>query len=221
MTSVPEENSLDTLFSRFPALAQSEDDIRSLAERMLRICGSGGTILTCGNGGSAADSDHVACELMKGFLLPRQLPKSSIRTLQGKGVRAAVPAELLQRPLQAVSLCSNAALITAISNDQGPDVVFAQQVLGLGSPGDLLLCLSTSGRSPSVLAAAATAKALGLETALLTGPNPGKAAGLFDVVVAAPGDNAGEIQDMHRPVYHAICAYVERKLFGVPSDIRH
>lgn len=188
---------------------------------MLRTSLSGGTIFTCGNGGSASDADHIAGELIKGFLLPR-FPGEDLRKLLASAMDSgSISPELtarlsakLQSPVRALSLCSNQALLTAILNDQGPDLVFAQQLLGLCDPGDLLICLSTSGRSPNVLAAAALAKVLGAQVAALTGPEPGPLDRHCSVVVHSPGENAGQIQDLHRPIYHALCAFVECNLFG-------
>lgn len=208
------EGHIVRLLARRPELSEAESSIRSLAGLLAGCLRDGGTVLACGNGGSAADADHMVCELAKGFLLPRPL-KIPLRDTLGRALeRTLGPAGLglagrLQVGYRAVSLCSNSALLTAIANDQGPDAVFAQQVLGLGRKGDLLVCLSTSGKSMSVLAAAATAKSLGLSTALLTGPGAALPAGLFDAVVSVPGTNAGEIQDLHRSVYHAVCAFAE------------
>ncbi|HOX13555.1 MAG TPA: SIS domain-containing protein [Spirochaetia bacterium] len=214
------EGHIAGLLARRPELAGAESAIRALADLLTGCLRDGGTVLACGNGGSAADADHVACELAKGFLLSRPLPGPLRDSIEGNLERAlgrtgAGLAGRLQVPLRAVSLCSNSALLTAIANDQGPDAVFAQQVLGLGRKGDLILCLSTSGKSPSVLAAAAAARSLGLSAALLTGPDAAPPAGLFDVTVPVPGANAGEIQDLHRPVYHAVCAYAEAVLTAV------
>ena len=214
------EGHIAGLLARRPELTGVESPIRALAERLTACLRDGGTVLACGNGGSAADADHLVCELAKGFLLPRPLPDPLGRTLGRALERTLGPAGSglagrLQVGFRAVSLCSNSALLTAIADDQGPDAAFAQQVLGLGRKGDLLVCLSTSGKSPSVLAAAAAARSLGLSTALLTGPGAELPAGLFDVVVSVPGANAGEIQDLHRPVYHAVCAYTEAVLAAV------
>ena len=211
------EGHIAGLLSRRPELRGTEASIRALAGLVASCLRNGGSVLACGNGGSAADADHMVCELAKCFLLPRPLPDTLRHTLvraleRGLGPAGSGLADRLQVGFRALSLCSNSALLTAITNDQGPDAVFAQQVLALGRKGDLLVCLSTSGKSPSVLAAAAAARSLGLSAALLTGPDPGLPEGLFDIVVSVPGANAGEIQDLHRPVYHAACAYAEAVL---------
>lgn len=215
------EGMTEPLIRRYPELVKARDSIARLASLMLRTALSGGTIFTCGNGGSAADADHIAGELIKGFLLPRPLSEVQRSPVASAAESGSFDPELaeklvrgLQAPVRALSLCSNQALLTAILNDQGPDLVFAQQLLGLCEPGDLLICLSTSGRSPNVLAASALAQVLGAQVAALTGPEPGPLDKHCTVIIHTPGDNAGQIQDLHRPIYHALCAYVEESLFG-------
>ncbi len=223
----------EALVQRYPVLAASAAAIEQLGELMLGTARAGGTILSCGNGGSAADADHIAGELMKGFLLPRSLPGVLARQLRklvlsvgnpsglaaapGADPSADLAAKLaahLESPIRALSLCSNQALLTAIMNDQGSDMVFAQQVLGLCKPGDLLICLSTSGKSSNVVAAAALARALGAKVVALTGLGTGALAAYCDVVIKVPGTDAGQVQDLHRPIYHALCGHVENSLFG-------
>jgi D-sedoheptulose 7-phosphate isomerase len=209
------------LIRRYPELASSESSITTLAGLMLWTSLSGGTIFTCGNGGSASDADHIAGELIKGFLLPRPLGEDLQSLVDSAVESGTVDPELagklagnLQTPVRALSLCSNQALLTAIMNDQGSDLVFAQQLLGLCKPDDLLICLTTSGRSANILAAAALARILGAKVAALTGSGPGPLDKYCSVVIHTPGDDAGQIQDLHRPIYHALCAYVENCLFG-------
>lgn len=205
------------LVQRYPVLSDSAEAIARLGQLMLGTARAGGTILTCGNGGSAADADHIASELMKGFLLPRVLAGQLHCLVSSAGDTSGFEANLaagLQSPIRALSLCSNQTLLTAIMNDQGQELVFAQQVLGLCRPGDLLVCLSTSGKSPNVVAAAALARVLGAKVAALTGPGTGPLAAFCDIVVNAPGADAGQVQDLHRPIYHALCAFVESSLFG-------
>ena len=205
---------VSTLVSRRPELAGCASDILDGA-RMLTIGAQQGmTILACGNGGSAADADHLVAEFMKSFLLPRPLLKADKQKLENAGGQTADLSGVLQRGIRAISLASNGALLSAILNDQGPDAVFAQQVAGYGRPGDILVCLSTSGRSRNVVAAAATAKAMGLATLAIVGPGGGALKGICDVAICVTGIDAGEIQDAHRPVIHALCACVESSLFG-------
>lgn len=206
-------SAIESMLKRFPALEPSAQAIRGAAELLTEAARRDALILSCGNGGSAADSDHLACELVKGFLSKRPLDVATQTALGAGGVPASL-VSALQRPIRAKSLCANTALLTAILNDQGQDAVFAQQVLCHGRPGDVLVCMSTSGRSPSILAAAALARARGLSVIALVGPEPGPIRPYSDLVIQAPGADPGEIQDLHRPIIHALCAYVEAELFG-------
>ena len=206
-------SAIESMLKRFPALEPSAQAIRGAAELLMEAARRDALILSCGNGGSAADSDHLACELVKGFLLPRPLDAAMQARLGVGGVSASL-ASRLQRPIRAISLCSNTALVTAILNDQGPDTVYAQQVLCHGRPGDVLVCMSTSGSSPNIIAAAALARARSLSVIALVGPEPSFIRPHSDLVIQAPGANPGEIQDLHRPIIHALCAHVEVELFG-------
>lgn len=203
------------LLTRYPVLAPLAEAL-ALAERMLlRTARAGCKILVCGNGGSAADAEHIVGELMKGFRLSRPLTP-----VQRQALSDAFPeegpalADSLQQAVPAVSLVAGVSLPTAFANDVGAVNVFAQQTLGLGRPGDLLWAISTSGNSPNVLAALRVARAFGLSTLGLTGPGGGRMAGLCDVLLAVPGDSTAAIQELHLPVYHALCAALEQALFG-------
>jgi phosphoheptose isomerase len=207
------EPAIDSLLERFPLLESSARAIHAAAGLLVEAARRDAIILSCGNGGSAADSDHLACELVKGFLSPRPLDAATQNELSAGGIPMGLVSRL-QRPIRAISLCANTALLTAILNDQGPDAVYAQQVLGYGRPGDVLVCMSTSGRSPNILAAAALAHAQGLSVIALTGPDAMLLQTHSDLVIQAPGANSGEIQDLHRPIIHALCAHVETELFG-------
>jgi D-sedoheptulose 7-phosphate isomerase len=159
---------------------------------------SGGKLLLCGNGGSAADCEHITAELMKG--MERKRPVYIGSPLQGA--------------LPAISLVSQTSLITAIGNDIGWDYVYEQQVLGYGKPGDVLLAISTSGRSRNVLNAINRASEEGLRTIGLTGMDTGLFDSLCDVVISCPGNTAAEIQEGHIKVYHEICRRLEEEFFG-------
>ncbi|MFD2234492.1 D-sedoheptulose-7-phosphate isomerase [Phaeospirillum tilakii] len=176
---------------------------------------AGGKILTCGNGGSAADAEHIVGELMKGFHLKRPLTAEEVAALAAvspqEGPRIAAG---LQRPIAAISLVSQTALITAIANDNDADLIFAQQVLGLGRPGDVLVALSTSGNSRNVIAAAQVARAFGLKVVALTGAGGGALAPLADVAIRVPATQVPAIQELHLPVYHELCARLEQACFG-------
>ena len=176
---------------------------------------AGGKILTCGNGGSAADAEHIVGELMKGFHLKRPLDPAEVAALvtacPESGARLAAG---LQRTIPAVSLVSQTALITAIANDNDADLIFAQQVLGLGRPGDVLIAVSTSGNSRNVVAAAQVARAFGVKVVALTGAGGGALAPLADVAIRVPATKVPTIQELHLPVYHELCARLEEALFG-------
>ncbi|MBA3686783.1 MAG: SIS domain-containing protein [Planctomycetes bacterium] len=184
--------------------------IARAAEAICRSHRSGGRLLVCGNGGSAADADHIVGELAKGFQRPRPLPEPLRAALLAAGMPEACR---LQAGVAAFSLVAQGGLISAIANDQHPDLIFAQQVCAYGRPGDCLLALSTSGRSLNVLRAAQTARALGLIVIAFTGRDGGPLAPLADHAVRAPADGTAAVQELHLPLYHALCATIEAELF--------
>ncbi len=171
-------------------------------------------MLICGNGGSAADSEHMVGELMKGFLKQRPIPAEHAAKLE-----AASPAdgkkvaERLQGALASISLPSQMSLLTATANDGDYDMTFAQQVYGLGRPGDVLLVISTSGKSKNICNALLVAKAFGLRSIALTGGSGGELAPLADVAIKVPSDNVAEIQELHLPVYHWLSTELEAAFF--------
>lgn len=167
-------------------------------------------ILLCGNGGSASDSEHIVGELMKGFKLLRKLDRDEIE----KFGEYADMAEKLQKGIQAVSLNSHTALMTAIGNDNGYDVVFAQQVYVYGQPGDVLIAMTTSGNSANVVNAAATAKVRGMKVIGITGAAESRLSKLCDVCLRLPERETYRIQELTLPVYHALCAMLEEALYG-------
>ena len=174
-----------------------------------------GKLLVCGNGGSAADAEHIVCEMLKGFCLPRHLSNKDKTQLASV---ASDDAELLSTKLQyglaALSLVSHTALMTATANDQDSQLIFAQQVWGLGRAGDILLAISTSGHSQNILLAAKTARAKNMLVIGLTGATGGKLVGLCDIAITVPSNNVAQIQEMHLPIYHHICASVESHFFS-------
>jgi D-sedoheptulose 7-phosphate isomerase len=177
--------------------------------------GSGGKVLVCGNGGSAADSEHIVGELMKGFRSRRELPPADRQRLQAAcGEEGRALAARLQRALPAISLVSQVSLGTAVANDLGADLVFAQQVYGYGRPGDALIAISTSGNAPNVLAACRTARAFGLLVLGLSGQDGGRLGGLCDLCLRAPASETSEVQVWHLRAYHLLCAAVEAELLG-------
>jgi D-sedoheptulose 7-phosphate isomerase len=202
--------------ARHPLLRGCETDLRAALALLEATFARGGKLLLCGCGGSAADCDHITGELMKGFRLSRPLP-ADVRTAIGDVAGAEAGTRLsngLQRGLPCISLTGSPALATAIANDMDPVLVFAQQTLVLGRPGDCLLGISTSGNAASVVAAFQVARALGLRTIAVTGREGGASAPLADVAVRVPADRTHEVQELHLPVYHALCLALEERFFG-------
>ena len=174
-----------------------------------------GKLLVCGNGGSAADAEHIVGEMMKGFCLPRRLSDTDKAKLASvAGDDADLLGTKLQYGLAALSLVSHMALITATSNDQDGQLIFAQQVWGIGQAGDILLAISTSGNSQNIVLAARTARAKNMLVVGLTGSNGGKLAENCDIAIKVPSSSVAEIQEMHLPIYHHICASVEAHFFS-------
>ena len=193
---------LTHLIERYPALAQMRGAIEQ-AYRILEECYENGSkLLVCGNGGSAADSDHIVGELMKGFYKQRMLPEEERKRFGEQG-------EKLQGALPAIALTQHGALSTAFLNDVDPAMVFAQQVYGYGQGGDVFLGLSTSGNSANVVLAAKVAAAKGMKVITMTGRNGGKLKELSDVCMIVPAQVTADIQEYHLPVYHTLCAMLE------------
>lgn len=208
------EKILQDLFARYPALSALYADISSAFDLICRCFDDGGKLLLCGNGGSAADCAHIAGELMKGFLLPRELTKK--QAMLFADVYASLPSKL-QNGLPVIDLTSHAALCTAFINDVDPETVFAQQVwVYAASSPDLLLALSTSGNSGNVVRAVQTAKALGRRTVAITGEDGGVLRTLCDVCICLPETETAKVQELTLPVYHALCAAIESYYFDEP-----
>ncbi|HEX8680463.1 MAG TPA: SIS domain-containing protein [Chthoniobacterales bacterium] len=206
---------LGKLFERHPALRECEPQLRSSFDILVTAFASGNKLLICGNGGSAADCEHIVGELLKGFLKPRPLPAEQKQRLAASaGELGQSIAEKLQGALPAISLVSQSAIMTAIVNDTAGDMIFAQQVYGLGQPGDVLLAITTSGNSANVINAVAVAKAFGLKTIGLTGRSGGALAQMADAAVRVPADSTAEIQELHLPVYHWLASETEERFFG-------
>jgi phosphoheptose isomerase len=204
-------DSLFSLLERYPVLRACEKDLRAALDTLAAVYRSGNKLLVCGNGGSAADSEHIVGELMKGFLKRRPISDADTAKLEAAGGREI--ASRLQGALAAISLPSQMSLLTATANDGDYDLTFAQQVYGLGRPGDALLAISTSGRSKNVCNAVIVAKAFGLKSLALTGSSGGNLATLADVAIKVPSDNVAEIQELHLPVYHWLSTELEAAFF--------
>ena len=205
---------LSLLLKRFPALQGCEKELGAAFDLLVAAYQNGNKLLVCGNGGSAADSEHIVAELMKGFLKRRPIPAAhALQLEQSGGTSGKLIAGRLQGTLAAISLPSQVSLITAIANDLDFDMIFAQQVYGLGRAGDVLLAISTSGKSKNVLNAVLVAKAFGLKSIALTGRAGGDLAPLADVAIKVPSDNVAEIQELHLPVYHWLSSELEEVFF--------
>ena len=202
---------LSSLFERYPVLRGCEKELRAAFDLLAAAFRGGNKLLVCGNGGSAADSEHMVAELMKGFLKRRPLSADDSAKLEAVGGKEI--ASRLEGALPAISLPSQMSLLTATANDGNYDLTFAQQVYGLGRPGDALIAISTSGRSRNVCNAVIVAKAFGLKSIALTGRSGGDLAPLADVAIKVPSDNVAEIQELHLPVYHWLSTELEAEFF--------
>ena len=206
---------LDTLLSRYKKLEECEVQIVRAYEEIEKTYLAGGKLLITGNGGSAADSEHVVGELMKAFVLPRRLPQEMEKKLKEiEPDLGSVLAERLQGALPSIALNGHPALTTAYMNDCEPLLCFAQQVNGYGKPEDALLGISTSGNSKNVLYAAVIAKAKGMKVIGLTGARESRLSALADVTIQVPETETYMIQELHLPVYHCLCLMLEERFFG-------
>ena len=199
---------LNDLILRYPDLSDCKNAIAQSVDLISASFKRGGKLLLCGNGGSAADCEHIVGELMKGFKKKRPLSAEFVQTIADKDLT-----NQLQYGLPAISLVSHTALTTAFSNDQLPEAVFAQQVLGYGKKEDVLLCISTSGNSINCVYAAKVAKALDMKVVSLTGNKKCKLEDLSDCIIQAPSHETYKIQEYHLPIYHTMCLILEEEFF--------
>ena len=206
---------LDNLIQRYPALSESREEIWNAAQVLVDSYAHGGKLLIAGNGGSAADAEHIVGEMMKSFVLPKTLPQGYGEALVDVDPElGAVLRDNLQGALPAIALDGHIALSTAYLNDCEPLLGFAQQVNGYGRPGDVFLGISTSGNSRNVLYAAVAAKARGMKIIGLTGARPNKLERYTDVCIKVPETETFKVQELHLPVYHCLCLMVEKHFFG-------
>ncbi len=198
---------LAALFERRPELRECREKISQAESTLLRCFKAGGKLLLCGNGGSAADCEHIAGELLKGFMSKRPLAAAERTSLSPE------IASRLQGGLPAIPLCGFPALGTAFINDVDPLLVYAQLTWALGRQGDVLLAISTSGNARNVCSAVEVARARGLTAIGLTGRSGGTLKTLVDICINVPADETYRIQEYHLPVYHYLCQAVEAALF--------
>ena len=206
---------LNELIERYPTLAACREYIEAAKNAIVDCYEKGGKLLLVGNGGSAADSEHIVGELMKGFLLKRPIPDSKREDMKARCPEIASSVlDKLQMGLPAISLTSINALNSAFANDVDPELMFAQSVFALGKAEDVLIAISTSGNAKNVAEAARVARAIGMKVIALTGRDGGALKKLSDVCVIAPECETFKIQELHLPIYHYICAAVEQHFFG-------
>lgn len=206
---------VDVLIERYPELSNTREDIIAAYEILKNSYENGGKLLIAGNGGSAADSEHIVGELMKGFENPRHLPEEYKERLKAVNEElGSVLAENLQGSLPAIALDGHLALTTAYMNDCEPLLCFAQQVNGYGKAGDVFLGISTSGNSKNVLYAATVAKAKGMKVIGLTGVKDSKLSQMADVTIHSTQSRTYMIQEHHLPIYHCLCLMLEDHFYG-------
>ncbi|MBQ1474414.1 MAG: SIS domain-containing protein [Ruminococcus sp.] len=206
---------VDLLTERYPSLACVKQAVIDAYLIMEGSYAEGGKLLVAGNGGSAADSEHIVGELMKSFKLPRKPDADFSEKLKAVDAElGSVLSENLQGALPAIALDGHVALTTAYMNDCEPLLCFAQQVNGFGRPEDVFLGISTSGNSKNILFAAVAAKAKGMKVIGLTGEKNSKLAELADVCIQAPNTETYMIQELHLPIYHCLCLMLEDRFFG-------
>lgn len=210
---------IDLLIERYPVLKDCEQNIIDAYLIIEKCYKTDGKLLIAGNGGSAADSEHIAGELMKRFRTPRPVTAEFAKKLKEiDPVRGENLAHNLERGLTAIPLVSHEALSTAYINDVDGLGVFAQQLFGFGRPGDVFLGISTSGNSKNVMSATVVARALGLKVIGLTGAEGGELADIADVAIKVPETETYMIQELHLPVYHCLCLMLEDKFFGSEEE---
>ena len=209
------EKHVDFLIERYPVLEKCREDIIKAYLVMEECYLRDGKLMIAGNGGSAADSEHIAGELMKRFKIARTVPAEFAEKLKSVDpVRGKNLAENLERGLMAIPLVAHEALTTAYINDVDGLGVFAQQLYGFGRKGDVFLGISTSGNSRNVMSATVVSRALGIKVIGLTGEKGGELAEVADVAVKVPSAETYMIQELHLPVYHCWCLMLEDKFFG-------
>lgn len=206
---------LQELMDRYPALKECKNAVFKAYELMRQSYEQGGKLLIAGNGGSAADSEHMAGELMKRFRLSRRVSNEFAENLKEiDKERGTLLAQNLERALPALSLVTHEALTTAYINDVDGLCGFAQQLFGYGKRDDTFVGISTSGNSQNVINAAITAKAMGIKVVALTGRDGGELARIADAPVIVPEMETYKIQELHLPVYHCWCNMLEEYFFG-------
>ena len=196
---------MEELLKRYPALSECKEDISAARGLIIDTYKNKGKILVCGNGGSAADSEHIVGELMKGFMSKRPVYDERIPERLRKNLQGALPA---------ISLPSQTAVLSAFINDVAPDMMYAQLVYGYADKNDLVIGISTSGNSENIVNAVETAKAVGAKALSLTGKRMSRLSEISDITIKVPETETYKVQEYHLPVYHYLCAEAEKYFFG-------
>lgn len=204
---------IDEFFEAHEELKACRSSIIAAKDAIISTFRNGGKLLLCGNGGSACDAEHIAGELMKGFLLKRPLNPEEKQALKSVGDSGYI-GDSLQRGLPCIVLSSLIGANTAFANDVDPKLCYAQQAFVYANPSDVLLAISTSGNAENVYYAALAAKAKGAKVIALSGESGGKLKSISDIAILAPSSSTPYIQELHLPIYHAICATIEEEIFG-------
>tara|TARA_B100001175_G_scaffold317774_1_gene336356 strand:- start:1627 stop:2274 length:648 start_codon:yes stop_codon:yes gene_type:complete len=209
------EKIIEDLVVRNPELGAAKNDISRAFELLKNSYENKGKLLICGNGGSAADADHIVGELMKRFSIPREIPKNLKNTLSSDyGEKGKYMSEKLEGSLPAISLNGHSALSSAFANDVDAELIYAQQVVGYGNKEDVLMGISTSGNAKNVVAAMIVAKAKGIKVLGIVGRDGGEFNKYCDVLINVGGNCTPQIQELHLPVYHVLCQTLEYHFFG-------
>lgn len=205
---------IDDLIIRYPQLSVCRASIMLATNKIIDCYKNDKTLFLAGNGGSAADAEHICGELLKGFCRPRSLSeadKNHFTKMFGEdGTRTA---QQLQYGLRAISLLSHSALLSAFANDVNPHLVYAQQLFALARNGDIFFGISTSGKAENIRHAFSVAKTKAMTTILLTGNQQGICRDYAEIIIAAPEAETYKIQELHQPIYHAICRAIEAEFF--------
>lgn len=199
-------NYINETIQRYPVLADCCADMEKAVEIICKMHENGGKLLLCGNGGSSSDCEHISGEFLKGFIKKRAYKKGELE------LEDEILAKL-QKGIAAIPLTSLSASLSAFGNDVDACLGYAQLVQSLGRKGDVFLGISTSGNAKNVAAAAKVAKAVGMTTIGLTGISGGNLSGICDVTVKVPETETYKVQELHLPVYHALCAQCEENIF--------
>lgn len=205
---------LEELLVRYPVLTSVKAEIKEAYEILENCYENGGKLLIAGNGGSCADAEHIVGELMKGFVKRRAVSEEfAQKLLKADPVRGKELADKLQGGLPAIALTGHPGLSTAFLNDVDGSLIYAQQTYGYGKKGDVLLGISTSGNSKNIMYAMAAARAIGMKTIGLTGRDGGQLKETADTAIVVPEKETFKIQELHLPVYHALCLMLEERFF--------